>query len=628
MTVFGQCLAQPESERHFAIRQVGSGRDRDGVVSGFVLQHYFDRTPMSFFNFAEDVERALRDAADEASRLSAKTAVHRANLPAAVERAGFRYLTAGGSFSPGNHDLAIGVAAWSDPDLATLEELASLTRSYNSVPPRVDACQWLDRKYFAVSLTVSCSPPAPCTATLSAYQAVSGTQTTLLQAVPVNGKLYQVGGITVSTGAPGVGGSGLNDGNLISNVQFGPLDTVPPSAVNPNTNKAFTTDVYATAVTAEWQAAVDNPGNGDGSGVVYYNILRGDGYSMMTYDASFYDPAVQPSTIYSYGITAYDFHGNAGPATTLSVSTPPAGSIDPHRVGVMRSGNYWGGGGEQIDLVSGNLNFTLPLVTAVGRNGQTATFALSHNSQNWRSFAGADRLLGADTGYGFGWQLMLGSLLPVWGGDFTLQYYLYTDSTGAQYQLNQNLGNGVYGSSNSVYVWYDSNANILHFPNGSFWVMGCTSAGAEQDAGTLYPTVVEDSNGNQIIVSYMAGAGVSWNNSNARISTIEDTRAAPAYQFSYSSTAGQDGTTIYYLSSIASNVGTPENYAVNIAPGQPLYSPDNSYQAFTTGGMLEGVTATGPVQERRLEARGKRPARGGPSDPSGSEHAPRLSGHA
>jgi len=38
----------------------------------------------------------------------------------------------------------------------------------------------------------------------------------------------------------------------------------------------------------------------------------------------------------------------------------------------------------------------------------------------------------------------------------------------------------------------------LYFRDGSFWVLGCTSAGTEQDAGTMYPTVMEDTNGNQL----------------------------------------------------------------------------------------------------------------------------------
>lgn len=80
---------------------------------------------MRFFDFAEDVNRAVEEAADEASRLRAKTAVHRAKLPAAVAKAGFRYLPTGDPFCPGNHDLVIGVAAWSETDLGALEELAS-----------------------------------------------------------------------------------------------------------------------------------------------------------------------------------------------------------------------------------------------------------------------------------------------------------------------------------------------------------------------------------------------------------------------------------------------------------------------------------------------------------------------
>ena len=123
--------------------------------------------------------------------------------------------------------------------------------------------------------------------------------------------------------------------------------------------------------------------------------------------------------------------------------------------------------------------------------------------------------------------------------------------------------------------------------------MGCTSAGAEQDAGTLYPTVVEDSNGNQIIIAYLPGGGAAWNNSSSRINTIEDARAQLAYQFSYSTTPGQDGTTMSYLSGIASYVGTQENYAVNIAPGQALYAPDNSTYAYTTAGMLKASRPPG-----------------------------------
>ena len=84
---------------------------------------------MSFFDFSDDVERAVYEAEDEPSRWSAKTTVHRARFPGAVKRAGFQLLSGDSSFIPGEHDLVIGAAPWSDPDLAALEDLAVHARS-------------------------------------------------------------------------------------------------------------------------------------------------------------------------------------------------------------------------------------------------------------------------------------------------------------------------------------------------------------------------------------------------------------------------------------------------------------------------------------------------------------------
>ena len=44
-------------------------------------------------------------------------------------------------------------------------------------------------------------------------------------------------------------------------------------------------------------------------------------------------------------------------------------AIDPREVGVRTTGTYWGSGGEQIDMRSGNLNFTVPLIKAMSRTG-------------------------------------------------------------------------------------------------------------------------------------------------------------------------------------------------------------------------------------------------------------------
>jgi len=48
-----------------------------------------------------------------------------------VKRAGFQLLSRGDSFVPGKHELVIGAAPWSDPDLSALEDLAVHARSGN-----------------------------------------------------------------------------------------------------------------------------------------------------------------------------------------------------------------------------------------------------------------------------------------------------------------------------------------------------------------------------------------------------------------------------------------------------------------------------------------------------------------
>ena len=147
-----------------------------------------------------------------------------------------------------------------------------------------------------------------------------------------------------------------------------------------------------------------------------------------------------------------------------------------------------------------------------GRALLVAYHARSNQLLNWRQENGVNLKVGGDVGYGFGWQMQIGSITPYSSGTpgtTAIDRYVYSDGTGAQYRLDVN-NNGVWSSSSqSVYVWFDANANRLHFRDGTFWVMGCTSSGGEADADTMYPTVIEDVNGNQVLIVYGAGAGYS-----------------------------------------------------------------------------------------------------------------------
>ena len=111
-------------------------------------------------------------------------------------------------------------------------------------------------------------------------------------------------------------------------------------------------------------------------------------------------------------------------------------------------------------------------------------FTLSYNSQIWQQSGGTTSLLGRDLGFGLGWTLQAGSLLQVLNS-----YYIFTDSTGAQYKLDQN-SNGVWTSRDSVYIAYDSAYHRLFFPDGTFWMMTVQSGTSEADAGTLLRSIL------------------------------------------------------------------------------------------------------------------------------------------
>ncbi len=254
------------------------------------------------------------------------------------------------------------------------------------------------------------------------------------------------------------------------------------------------------------------------------------------------------------------------------------------------AGAYWGAGGEQIDLYSGNLNYTLPLLKAAGRGSWAVTFSLSYNSQLWRKDPGGTWKLGRDVGYGFGWRLQAGSITPYWSDSFTIHHYTFIGSTGAEYRLDRNT-NGIWSSSESIYLKFDPITSRLYFPDGSFWLIGCLSTGNEEDAGSRYPTMMQDTNGNRVLIRYGGGVGLWWTNSSARITEIEDVRATqgPSSYRSYTFTYNTD--TIPHLTRVDSTIdGLTKRYDFTYLANQTLSSPFSPPVAFGTTTLLQTVT--------------------------------------
>ena len=291
-----------------------------------------------------------------------------------------------------------------------------------------------------------------CSATLEFYERTS-SGTTLRASTPVpcangmvmrtvawsnvvstmiNGQVYSFTS-NLTGGAPGVGLYGASSPTGITAVQVGPRCMTVPNAIVAST---VGSSAFPTNVSLHWQEP-SQPQDVTTVGIAQLYVTRNPGSWNYIDQGTYYtDPTTSAATSYTYAMQEVSFHGVASAATNISVTTPPALDIDPRRTGVKPLGTYWGAEGENIDMLSGNLNFTMPLLTAQGRGGWTVPVSLSYNSQAWRKDPGGVWQLSQDVGYGFGWQLMAGSLTPYWDQNaLTIDHFVYTDSTGAQYRL-------------------------------------------------------------------------------------------------------------------------------------------------------------------------------------------------
>ena len=178
---------------------------------------------------------------------------------------------------------------------------------------------------------------------------------------------------------------------------------------------SITYSVFPTKVNFSGTGSAADDTNGVGIALTQW---RRNGLFMANTGATWSDTTVQAGNTYVYTFTAYDLHWNAlSTSFTINIPNSPAGSPtspDGHQTGIRTTGTYWGGGNEQIDVLSGNVNYTLPLINAISRNGLAAKFNLTYNSQNWRSDTAGLWNLGADVGYGYGWKLLAGAITPVY----------------------------------------------------------------------------------------------------------------------------------------------------------------------------------------------------------------------
>jgi hypothetical protein len=315
-------------------------------------------------------------------------------------------------------------------------------------------------------------------------------------------------------GLPGVGGKDMGSGSAIIRADFDRIEYGSPTAPAAS---AIAVTATATQVDFAFPGAADDP---NGKGVAWYALDRApQGTQNFTRVGElvqgfgqYSDRGVTHSTAYTYRIWVSDFHSNLA-YVDFNATTAPQGTLDPRQVGLPPTAPTYGALGANINLLSGNVNYNMPLLRAQARGGWSVGFSLNHDTQSWRKTGSQIWKHGVDTGYGFGWKLMAGSVMRYYKGSYETSHIVFTDAAGTEYRLDRKVqADGTAWASPAVWdgYWAASTANFygifqedwsyyrMKFPDGSSWFFGSHSAGTENDFGAAYPTTFVDSNGNQL----------------------------------------------------------------------------------------------------------------------------------
>jgi YD repeat-containing protein len=214
-------------------------------------------------------------------------------------------------------------------------------------------------------------------------------------------------------------------------------------------------------------------------------------------DCALWDQSGLLKDVKLYG--ALQYADGYTPPENIDFSTP---RVDP----INRTGT----GGE--DLLSGNYNWSVPLVSLPGRAGLDLGLSLSYNSLVWTR-SGSYITYDADHGFPSpGFRLGFPVIQPLFTNTQTGKAaYLLLAPSGARVELRQTDANpAIYESSDSSYLRLDTTQMLL-------WTTDGTQFSYEYKGDAYQCTRIRDRNGNLINVSYDQSTG--------QITEIKDTLA-------------------------------------------------------------------------------------------------------
>ncbi len=165
---------------------------------------------------------------------------------------------------------------------------------------------------------------------------------------------------------------------------------------------------------------------------------------------------------------------------------------------------------ESVNGASGNLFFTIPLVSRPGRAGLGVDLKLAYNSKIWDFYYEGSTLYATlaerDSWVGVGWTLVVARVIDDSAGG----HYYVTLSDGSNHDLT--YYDGAWRTMDSSYMIYDPANSRLTLKGGTSITLGYVDP---LDSSVRYATRVQDGNGNYLEISYQGGGG--------RINTIQDT---------------------------------------------------------------------------------------------------------
>ena len=218
---------------------------------------------------------------------------------------------------------------------------------------------------------------------------------------------------------------------------------------------------------------------------------------------------------------------SSGPSGGGSSSSSTTARLDPM--------NQTGGGGE--NPLSGNFNWSLPLVGLKGRAGLDLGLSLSYNSLVWTKNGSSisfddDRGFPAP-GFRLGFPVIQSAFYKTEAGKYA---FMLIAPDGGRTELRQVGASSLYEATDSSYLALDSSTMTLRTTDGT--QLSYTWEGSDYECAEI-----KDSNGNYITINYSATTG--------QIDTIVDTLSRTV-KFNYDATTG-------YLSSITQDWKVGDN---------------------------------------------------------------------